>query len=109
MSPRRLRTPCAEPGCPAITDGGRCPRHQKPAPPRQTPRPHYGPGWQTIRRQVLAEQPVCRCGAPATQVHHLVGLGQGGTNDRANLVGLCRSCHSSAGAKSGERWRRRVR
>ena len=105
--PKRLRVPCAEPGCPAITDGGRCPKHQKPAPPRPRFRDRaYGPDWPRIRRQVLAEQPYCACGARATQVDHMIPLRQGGTNDRANLVAMCRRCHSRKTAKSGERWGR---
>lgn len=47
-----------------------------------------------MRSQVLAEQPICLCGAPATEVDHIVPLRRGGTDLRSNLVGLCKPCHS---------------
>lgn len=48
-----------------------------------------------MRARVLSEQPCCAvCGAPATEVHHLVPVAQGGMNDRANLVALCHACHA---------------
>ena len=96
----KLRVPCAEPGCSAIVAGGRCERHQKPPPPRPRFRDRaYGPHWRRIRLQVLAEQPLCACGARATQVDHIIPLKDGGTNDRANLVASCKPCHSRKTAK----------
>ena len=101
----KLRVPCPEPGCPAITDGGRCLRHQKPPPPRPRFRDRvYGPDWRRIRLQVLVEQPYCACGARATQVDHIISLKDGGTNDRANLVASCKPCHSRKTAKHDGRW-----
>ena len=36
----------------------------------------------------------CRhCGAPATEVDHIVNLAQGGTHDPLNLQALCPPCH----------------
>jgi 5-methylcytosine-specific restriction protein A len=54
-----------------------------------------GPGWQKIRRQVLSEEPVCPCGAPSTEVDHIIPAVpvRGGTSERDNLQALCRACH----------------
>ena len=55
-----------------------------------------GPGWAAMRRRVLAEEPTCRsCGAPATDVDHIIPLANGGTSDRSNLQALCGPCHWS--------------
>lgn len=55
----------------------------------------YGAAWQRIRDVVLAEEPVCRAckRLPATDVDHIIPKRHGGTDDRANLQGLCGSCH----------------
>jgi len=42
------------------------------------------------------------------EVHHIIPLSQGGTNDLDNLMSLCKSCHSSISVKNGERWGRRI-
>jgi hypothetical protein len=34
------------------------------------------------------------CGGPAEHAHHKKRRGQGGTDDAANLIGVCFSCHS---------------
>jgi len=53
---------------------------------------------QRVRRQVL-ERDGLRCQAPGCgrtrflEIHHRVPRGRGGTNDPANLVTLCGSCH----------------
>lgn len=53
-----------------------------------------GPGWRRTRAEVLFECATCRvCGAPATQVDHIVPLYMGGTSDRDNLQALCQACH----------------
>ncbi|HLF76430.1 MAG TPA: DNA methyltransferase [Dehalococcoidia bacterium] len=61
----------------------------------------YGSGWRRLRKQVLREEPNCRrCGAPSTDVDHIVPRRQGGSDDRANLQGLCHSCHSKYTAET---------
>ena len=61
--------------------------------------------WRILRDRVLREEPSCRrCGAPSTDVDHVIALADGGSWDRDNLQGLCRSCHR---AKTGEDNRRR--
>jgi 5-methylcytosine-specific restriction enzyme A len=52
--------------------------------------------WQIQRRRVLFEQPLCECGMIATDVDHIVAYEDGGNFwDRANMQGLCASCHSA--------------
>lgn len=55
----------------------------------------YGYEWQTISREVRADNPVCQvCRAqPSAQVHHRISIADGGTNERFNLVAVCGSCH----------------
>ena len=36
----------------------------------------------------------CNCGAPATQVHHIVPEALGGLDTLTNLASLCDDCHS---------------
>lgn len=51
--------------------------------------------WRILRRRVLFEQPLCSCGEIATDVDHVEPLADGGAAwERANLQGLCASCHS---------------
>jgi 5-methylcytosine-specific restriction protein A len=54
--------------------------------------------WRTVRREVLARDPVCRlrfpgCTGSSTEVDHVIGIADGGSNDPANLRGTCRPCH----------------
>ncbi len=54
----------------------------------------YGPAWEALRREVLAEEPLCRgCGSLSTEVDHVVAKAFGGTDARGNLEGLCAGCH----------------
>lgn len=51
--------------------------------------------WRRTRRRVLFEDPLCPCGAIATDVHHRVDLADGGDPwARSNLQALCHSCHA---------------
>lgn len=46
------------------------------------------------RKQVLQEETESSiCGAPSTDVDHIVPLWAGGSSDRGNLQGLCRPCY----------------
>ena len=60
----------------------------------------YGRQWKKIRDYFLALNPFCemckRQGryTDATEVHHILPLADGGTNDIDNLMALCKSCHS---------------
>lgn len=52
--------------------------------------------WAKVRRKQLARQPLCEtCGQAALEVHHIVARSAGGAVfDAANLMSLCRPCHS---------------
>lgn len=41
------------------------------------------------------------CGAPATQLHHIVPRHMGGHNNIENIVALCGECHAKAHEKRG--------
>lgn len=55
----------------------------------------YGAAWRKLRTIVLTEQPRCQCGAMATEVDHIIPKARGGTDARANLRGMCATCHRS--------------
>ena len=61
----------------------------------------YDHHWRKLRKQVLAEEPTCRiCTVRlATECDHIKPKSKGGTNDRANLQGVCRSCHAEKTAQ----------
>lgn len=46
-----------------------------------------------LRAQVLAEEPVCACGAPSTEAGHIVPHAHGGAYVRENLRGQCTRCN----------------
>ena len=51
--------------------------------------------WKNMRKEILKKQPLCRCGAKATEVHHVIPH-RGDTSiffDEDNLVALCHHCH----------------
>jgi 5-methylcytosine-specific restriction protein A len=107
--PRAL-TPCTQPGCPALTTGGRCQTHQRAA--DQARGTAADRGYDTthrrrFRRAVLRRDPICvRCHArPATVADHhptsrrdLVAAGLD-PNDPAHGRGLCAPCHSAETAQ----------
>jgi hypothetical protein len=51
--------------------------------------------WRKVRRQVLVrDRFTCwRCGRPATDVHHLTPVAEGGTDHPSGLVAACPACH----------------
>jgi 5-methylcytosine-specific restriction protein A len=67
----------------------------------------YGRAWKKIRARFLSKHPLCeqckKAGrlTPAEEVHHILPLADGGTNDESNLMALCKSCHSKITAASG--------
>ena len=112
--PRTAPKPCTFPGCPAITRGGRCERHQ-----RRTEGDYdrkrgtaaqrgYDATWRRLRKMVLNRQPICQaCGRrPATEVDHIIPKARGGDDSFENLAGLCRPCHSRKTAKEDGGWGR---
>jgi 5-methylcytosine-specific restriction protein A len=90
--------PCSAPGCPNLSTRHLCSYHLLPTlPKRASPGARgYGYDWRQTRKRVLVDRPDCQiCGAPATQVDHLLPIRQGGTSDDDNLVACCARCHSS--------------
>ena len=52
--------------------------------------------WRMLRRSVLFDEPLCPCGAIATDVDHIQPIEQGGAPfDRENCQALCKRCHSA--------------
>ena len=86
---------CEYPRCGALAArGAYCRQH---ALPRRSNAHYKSEHWLMLRRQVLAEQPVCAvpgCGRRAVAVDHIIERRDGGTDDRLNLAGLCAPCHA---------------
>lgn len=94
----KVMTFCAEDGCTAEVEGGRCDRHRRRV---QRPSGAYDRHWRIRRAAYLKKHPRCeRCGAGAMEVHHIDGLGPAGSNADSNLEALCKSCHSSITART---------
>ena len=105
--PRKPNRPCSYPGCSRLTDGRYCEEHRQIA-GRQYNKyqrdpdtnQRYGRAWRRTRLQYIQSHPLCeQCKregrlTPAEEVHHIVPLADGGTNDAGNLMALCKSCHS---------------
>lgn len=118
--PRKPLKPCKVPGCPNLTTGLYCEEHKHiksdqsafyeryQRDPEHSRR--YGSKWQKVRKRYASSHPYCeRCyslgkmtrftngvdeqGQPQ-EIHHIVPLVAGGTNNDSNLMSLCRSCHA---------------
>lgn len=115
--PRKPKRPCSYPGCPELTDDRYCEQHQSlvnkqynkyQRDPESNKR--YGRSWKRIRDRYIKTHPLCeecqRQGrlTPAEEVHHIIPLANGGSNNKENLMSLCKSCHSRITAQSGDRW-----
>jgi 5-methylcytosine-specific restriction endonuclease McrA len=91
--PYRNPRPCMHLGCRNLVPKGRyCSLHRYDYTSYRNSKE-----WLALRAQVLQEEPMCRiCGKePSTEAEHIVPLGPaGGTNDRSNLQGSCKKCHS---------------
>ena len=55
----------------------------------------YGARWRRLRTMILARDPLCACGAPSTEVDHIIGKAKGGTDALDNLQGICEPCHKA--------------
>ncbi len=62
----------------------------------------YGKAWKRIRDKFISLNPTCKmCGAPATEVHHIVPVNIGGANhSRENLMAVCHECHAAIHEKN---------
>ena len=104
--PYKPKRPCGWPSCPELTDGYYCAEHQRLADSRYNSkrgvdyRKRYDGDWPLVSRRFLLAHPFCeecsRFGklTRATEVHHVLPVADGGTNDERNLMALCKSCHS---------------
>ena len=112
--PTRGLKPCAQPGCPALVEHGRCPRHR---PPSTDPRPSaarrgYDRHWRRISAAFLKANPVCvDCGHPSSQADHapvtrreLVAAGVEHPDAWVYLQARCRPCHSARTARTSSGW-----
>lgn len=61
----------------------------------------YDGTWQKFRLMFLHRHPVCECGKPAVDVHHIHALADGGRRlDDSNCMALCHECHSRITGKA---------
>ena len=104
--PRKPQRGCAYPGCPRLTDGQYCDEHKRLIDwqynrygrPMVSQRA-YGRVWKKIRDRYAAEHPLCELClkegrlTPVTEVHHIVPVTEGGTNEPSNLLSVCRHHH----------------
>ena len=106
-----LRSSKCSNGGMAVEGRSRCSYHGGGAWQRTDPasKHRYGAAWQKLRSRVLREQPRCECGAPTTDVDHIVAHADGGTDDRSNLRALCRDCHKKHTAEQNRARRKRQR
>jgi 5-methylcytosine-specific restriction protein A len=107
---RGLR-PCTQPGCPTLVATGYCDQHTKErrrasdAKRPSASQRGYDAKWRRTRADYLRTHPICEdpegCIAPATDVHHLDGLGPNGPrgHDHQNLESRCHSHHSQETAR----------
>lgn len=96
LGPRSL---CPEPGCPELTDGGRCERHKKTRERRRgsSAKRGYGAAHRAMRKRVLREEPICRIcrRRPSSIADHIVPREAGGSDERENYQGACKPCHDA--------------
>ena len=65
--------------------------------------------WRRIRGLYVKKHPLCeRCLeegriTPVEEVHHIIPLSRGGTNQFSNLMSLCQSCHTKIHYELGDR------
>lgn len=116
VMPNKPKKPCAFPNCPNLTFDVYCEKH---AALRQSQydkfnrAPNhdkkYGNNWRRTRALYIKKHPLCeRCLkegriTPAREVHHIVPLSRGGTNQFSNLMSLCQSCHTKIHYEIGDR------
>ncbi len=118
--PRKPKRPCAFPGCPNLTDKQYCEQHEKVQNKlynkyerRADVNIRYGRAWRRVRQRYVSAHPLCeRCLVegkitPVDEVHHIIPVSQGGTNDESNLMSLCKSCHNKIHLEIGDRQIRR--
>lgn len=119
--PRKPKRPCSYPGCPNLTEGRFCEKHQKEENKRyekydRNPvvRRRYGRVWKRVRDAYVKEHPFCeecfkkKILVPVEEVHHIKPLSEGGNHNKSNLISLCKSCHARIHAQRGDRWNKKI-
>lgn len=114
--PRKPQRPCRFPGCPNLTDGVYCEEHARQMEQHYekfqrgySPGKRYGRAWKRIRDRYVHKHPLCELClkegryVAVEEVHHIVPLAEGGSNDESNLMSLCRSCHEKIHRERGDR------
>ena len=109
--------PCSYPGCPALSDSGRCEKHRRQEKERydatrgNSGERGYDAVWQRARRRKLNQDPLCEaCEAKglvvrAVLVHHIKPIAEGGERlAMSNLMSLCTACHEEI--HGPHRWRK---
>ena len=105
--PRKPMKPCAIPGCPNLTEGRYCEKHQRQENKRYEKydrdfavRRGYGHVWKRIRVSYMKTHPfgeICYergILVPVEEMYHRVPLSEEGTHASDNLISLCKNWHS---------------
>lgn len=104
--PGRVNTPCRAFRCPNFGDPY-CDAHKAAYDRRRGSANSrgYGAEWKKLREQVLREEPLCRIcrRADSREVDHIIPKPVG-TDERWNLQGLCKPCHSRKTKQEDGRW-----
>ena len=116
IMPTKPKKPCAYPGCPNLTFDVYCEEHaalRRKQYDKYNRSPNhdkkYGNNWRRIRGLYVKKHPLCeRCLeegriTPVEEVHHIIPLSRGGTNQFSNLMSLCQSCHTKIHYELGDR------
>lgn len=114
--PYKPKRGCQYPGCIQFTNKEYCLDHQKmmtKAYNQYTRSPDhnrkYGYQWKRVRARYAKEHPLCEmCFKEGRytrldEVHHIIPVSRGGTNDTTNLMSLCRSYHNKIHIELGDR------
>ena len=113
--PRKALKPCRYGNCPRLTEGTYCEEHAALMAKRydesrsKSHNKKYGTQWHKIRNRYARAHPLCeRCLSkgkytPMEEVHHIIPVNCGGSNDDSNLMSLCRSCHEQMHIELGDR------
>lgn len=119
--PRKPKRPCSYPGCPELTEGRYCEKHEKEITKeynrnnRTYKYLYNSTRWKKLRIKFLKEHPLCaECGKkgivrPAEVVDHIIPH-KGNKElfwDEDNLQALCKGCHDRKTAKEDGRWGRK--
>lgn len=117
--PHKPKRPCSYPGCPELTDGRYCAKHQALMNKQYDDRYrdkgardfYSSAAWRNKRKEYLTEHPFCeecrKSGilAPAQMVDHIKPIKHGGALlDDNNLQALCNRCHSRKSIEEGSRY-----